>query len=289
MPFIKNDFIIKKNKNNKSYKYCKTICDICHKDIGYRANHQSTKCKICSSKLKRDQRLNFAKKFAINKGGECLSTSYIDVMSNLDWKCSCNFKWSANFNNVINNNTWCPKCADTAHNTRFSIEKAHDAAIAKEGICISKEYKSARSPLTWRCKNGHVFSNTLCNINAGSWCPKCLNKTEQKVREIFESLFNKSFPRTRPDFLKNPTTGANLELDGYCEELKLAFEYDGEWHYLNHFANDDLKIRQERDILKNKLCLEHGITLFRIPYTAKKSIKEFVLNLVKYNKYEENL
>ena len=45
------------------------------------------------------------------------------------------------------------------------------------------------------------------------------------VRQLFASAFGRPFIKVRPKFLEG------LELDGYCEELKIAFEYDGEQHF----------------------------------------------------------
>lgn len=59
-----------------------------------------------------------------------------------------------------------------------------------------------------------------------------------------------------------------MELDGYCKELKLAFEHHGTQHYkLSRFCNstEQLKIRQQDDIVKEQICKENGIDLIIIP------------------------
>ena len=63
-----------------------------------------------------------------------------------------------------------------------------------------------------------------------------------------------------------------MELDGYCEELSIALEYDGLHHteYTPHFHRNginDLFDIMSRDQKKNELCKKNGITLIRIPYT----------------------
>jgi len=55
--------------------------------------------------------------------------------------------------------------------------------------------------------------------------------SEAYVCELFECAFCRQFIEVRPKILKG------LKLDGYCEELKMAFEYDGDQHFkfLNWF------------------------------------------------------
>jgi len=104
---------------------------------------------------------------------------------------------------------------------------------------------------------------------------------ERITRRVFEKLFNKPFVRVRPDFLKNPETGRNLELDGYNEELKIAFEYNGIQHYCfpNRFNKTKKEFEQQlrRDKFKMQKCNEHGIYLITIPYSiAHENILHYV-------------
>lgn len=106
------------------------------------------------------------------------------------------------------------------------------------------------------------------------------NKSENKCRKIFEKIFEKPFESIRPDWLKNPETGRNLELDGYCESIKtgkghgVAFEYDGIQHsqYSQHFHSSpkDFLDQIARDRIKEKICRDKGIVLIRIPHHIPK-------------------
>jgi hypothetical protein len=94
-----------------------------------------------------------------------------------------------------------------------------------------------------------------------------------------ENLYGVSFPKVKDiDWLKNPATNQNLELDGYSKDINVAFEYQGEYHYL---ANVDLippkkKSREKKltsilkikkiDRLKRLLCKKNGVNLLVIPH-----------------------
>lgn len=103
---------------------------------------------------------------------------------------------------------------------------------------------------------------------------KSESKGEIESKKAAEKIFNKSFKKIRPDFLKSEITGKNLELDIYNEDLKLAIEYDGIQHYkyVPHFHKNgevDFQKQLQRDKFKEEKCKEHGITLIRVPYLVK--------------------
>jgi len=80
------------------------------------------------------------------------------------------------------------------------------------------------------------------------------------------------FTKIRPSWLKNPKTKRNLELDGYCEQLKMAIEYNGIQHYnWPNFCGqtlEDFTSQRYRDILKYKLCVTNNVYLLHVPYTV---------------------
>lgn len=105
---------------------------------------------------------------------------------------------------------------------------------------------------------------------------KRVNKHEEKCRLIFQNIFRAPFRSIRPDWLKNPVTKRNLELDGFNGDIEtpvgkgLAFEYDGKQHseHSPHFHNsvDDFKYQVKKDTYKDLKCKEKGILLVRIPH-----------------------
>jgi formylmethanofuran dehydrogenase subunit E len=57
-----------------------------------------------------------------------------------------------------------------------------------------------------------------------------------------------------------------MEIDGYNDELKIGFEYQGIQHFSKQFYGTSLEQRILDDDMKAKLCSEHGIYLFLIDY-----------------------
>lgn len=105
---------------------------------------------------------------------------------------------------------------------------------------------------------------------------------EEKCRDIFEFLFQEPFPTKRPSFLKNPETGRNLELDGYCSKLQVAFEYNGRQHYdfpnTFHKTKEDFMKQVARDRHKEQQCRQNGITLISIPYDVPdKGLQKYIM------------
>ena len=95
---------------------------------------------------------------------------------------------------------------------------------------------------------------------------------EEICRTIFENLTGKQFKSCKPQFLKIDTR-RRLELDGYNEELKIAFEHQGEQHYkpvkyLNKTST--LESIQACDKIKRERCEQNGIHLIEIKHDIPK-------------------
>ena len=107
---------------------------------------------------------------ARERGGECLSTKYINSTTKCLWRCSEGHEWKATAG-VVRNRTWCPECSG---NTRQSIEDLQVTACERGGSCLSTKYINGKTKYLWRCSEGHEWEATAGHVrNNGSWCPKC--------------------------------------------------------------------------------------------------------------------
>lgn len=103
--------------------------------------------------------------------------------------------------------------------------------------------------------------------------PENESKGESIARKCLETLFLAKFPNKRPDSLKNESSGRNLELDCYNEELGIAVEYQGIQHYkyvpFFHKTAENFYKQVERDRMKLEMCRAQKITLITIPYNLR--------------------
>lgn len=189
--------------------------------------------------------------------------------------CSEGHSWSPLSRDIISRKLWCAKCAQLKNDAdkRLDIKVLHKIAKERGGKLLSTKYINTNTKLEWECLAGHRWHSVAGSIignksNNGTWCPYCkhTSRSEAICRIYLETMFQKKFVKCRPKWLVG-SKGVPLELDGYCEELSLAFEHQGPQHYDENFrffsqSTDGLK---ERDALKRKLCKKKGIFLIEIP------------------------
>lgn len=176
----------------------------------------------------------------------------------------CGHEWETTIHRL--DISWCPKCAGTLLGT---IEEMQEIAKGKGGECLSNKYINCSELLHFRCSEKHLFDLTANALKSGTWCPTCaVGLYERICRGHFEQLFNNSFPKIKPPWAKN-SRGNLMELDGYCESLRLAFEHDGSQHTRLHKkfmpTEEMLNQRKADDLLKQKLCKDNNVILINIP------------------------
>jgi hypothetical protein len=159
---------------------------------------------------------------------------------------------------------------------KWSIEDCREIAATRGGLCLDQNYKSVDQYLIWQCAVGHTWKAKFEYIlRSGSWCPDCANGTgERTCRHIMECILGVDFPSRRPSWLRIGKKSV-LQLDGYNENMAIAFEYHGSQHYepvrtFNGAVSDFVSL-QQRDNLKRQMCWERGVSLVIVPEFRNKN------------------
>jgi len=239
----------------------------------------------CPNYLGRGKTISDMRTLAKKREGECLSKEYISTGTKLRWKCKEGHEWEAVPDSVLRG-SWCAICAGVIKKT---IKDMRALARQYGGKCLSKKYHGAQKKLLWQCKENHTWEAKPNLIQQKRWCPTCASgRSERVVRAYFEQLFDVKFPKKRPKWIFK-ITGKRLELDGYNEKLKIAFEHHGNQHYMQHglFHDDKRSFEkiQENDLLKIKACKRKRVTLVEIPqisiYEKPQLIGKHIDNAIK--------
>jgi hypothetical protein len=204
-------------------------------------------------------------------------SNYKNNTSKIELKCIKHGNFKTTISTIKKSKNGCTLCSRERNIKKQKLSLRDVESWIKNNTeykLLSSSYLRSAYKLDVSCPKHGPFKISLNALKSNKRCRKCRkmeSKSEKECRDIFEYIFNSSFKTIRPDFLKNPETGLNLELDGFSEKLNIAFEYDGEQHfhesgYTRENAATRLKKIQYRDNLKNKLCKFNNIKLIRIPY-----------------------
>lgn len=133
---------------------------------------------------KRIYNLEFFKKLAISKNGECISTEYIACDKKLKFKCSLGHIWETKPYYLVNNNTWCPQCNKS---NKDNIDTFKKIAIENNGECLSNKYVNCKTKLKFKCGKGHIWESIAHDVKYSKvWCPYCSNSKKLTIEQMQE-------------------------------------------------------------------------------------------------------
>ncbi len=210
------------------------------------------------------------KKIAKERGGECLSETYINNTTHLLFKCVKGHTWKASPANIIRG-TWCPECAhpgSSADENKRAMEKVkkhffeqhknfnpktlgkdggisfmNALAKARGGKCLSAKYIRSRVKLKWKCGRNHIWETAPEVIMAGNWCPQChgsLPGTIEKMQQLAKAKGGKC--------LSIKYAGSAIKLKWQCDkghqwEATPAHISKGSWC---HFCGGSARITADQ-------------------------------------------
>jgi len=145
------------------------------------------------------------------------------------------------------------------------LDQLRQMALSRGGKLLSTIWIGNEELYDFEDAAGVKFKARAHNVKAGSWSADAGLVTEPLFRQIMEHFFGAEFPKTKQILTTTVTGGAGAwELDGYCESLKIAFEYQG---FQSHWDSDypSYEKTSARDAEKIRICTAMGILLVVIP------------------------
>lgn len=176
------------------------------------------------------------------------------------------------------------------NNPEYHLNILREIAKSKGGKLISTEYINARTKMEFENNFKRKFYLTPNQVKRGVWSHfEIVNISEEKCRQCIEFIFKTNFPNVW-GIIKNPETNRNMQFDGYNENLKIAFEYQGEQHYSWEKSRGKKEKRKKENFNKNikndetklNLCKKNNIKLLKIKYFENyKEDKQYLEHVIK--------
>lgn len=185
---------------------------------------------------------------------------------------TCKHLFSIKIGNVIMLNQWCGYCGskrwcDNECEKCFAVSfGSHERAqyIVDKSIDLSRVRRSGKDKYDFKCeKCNNIFSKYLGDVVRGSWCPKCVNKTEKKLFDILSKIYDDIEFQKRFDWCKSPLN--HIYPFDYCiASKKIIIELDGDQHFKNVHNWLPCIEQKKRDVFKMIQANKNGYSVIRI-------------------------
>jgi very-short-patch-repair endonuclease len=296
-------------KNSSSIKYIFT-CNICNHEFNNILSDicRGFWCPYCSNPPKQLCNQDECKKcldksFASHEKSKHLFDKTINIRqifkySNIKYEFKCNICehiFDSAVNNVTNLNRWCPYCSyppqklcddndcKNCYNKSFASHEKVKYWSNKNEVNPRNIFKSTHYKYWFKCNKDHEFESQLNNIINGCWCRYCVNKTEQKLYDNLQPIYNNLEQQFKVEWCINITF---LPFDFILEEHKIIIELDGIQHFEQVSNWDSPQKTHERDKYKMKQANDNGYSIIRILqedvfYDTYQWLEELKINIEK--------
>jgi len=139
------------------------------------------------------------------------------------------------------------------HNNKYSYDNAN--------------YLGMEQKIMITCAKHDDFYQRAVDHYRGLGCPKCATSKGEEF--IIDYLNGIDIPYNYQKTFDGCVYKNKLPFDFYISSMNLIIEYDGEQHFMvieNWGGEEEFKLRQKKDKIKNKYCKDNKIRLERIKY-----------------------
>lgn len=261
--------------------------------VRYRCNkcgHESSKCPgdvaqghgciFCGKTSKKS--LEMLRSEAENVGFEYMESRPARDKEKARYRCKACGYISLKMPSGIKQGNGCSKCSGSIPKTLDELR----TEAKKIGLeYLENEPKGNGTHARYRCEVcGFEQLKDPSGVRQGKGCINCKTTKQEKMCHcFFEAIFKSKFDKhIHPAWLRLEN-GHYLHLDGYCKEIKVAFEYNGQQHYSMRFtfnnSAEDLEKQKIRDEIKVNRCKKQDVILIVVPYWIKhKQMQDFIIN-----------
>jgi len=256
-------------------------------------------CNDCGRKNANKDRtysLDYIKDLAKEYNLVVLNTEYKNCKENLSLVCECGNDFQLTFDALKNGSRkHCFTC-QPKNNTRFQKgrkeindwEKDFYEKLSNlhgEDYEVLSEYECRKSKIKLKHKCGYVWETTADHVlNHKNQCPSCFTIRDSKlVRRIRYFLIRNNLEFKEEVRFKDCKLKRTLPFDFAVFQngkLVLLIEADGSQHFNKtnfHRTEDDFRLTQFKDAIKNNYCIRKNIPLLRIPYYDLESVNDILI------------
>ena len=207
---------------------------------------------------------------------------------------NCEHEWVSNYSRIVLEKKGCPNCKRHTLSQQKTLPlETVQKRLDKQGIILKDLYINATTPIKCQCKNcGYEWIS--CGFNTIMQkqivCQNCCHislLSEKICRIIMENIFNDKFIKCHIPAVG--VGGGKLELDGYNDILKIAFEHNGPQHYSptlfgksNINLTKKFKIQCQNDNLKREWCKSNGIILITLRELGRYTTEKNIMSIIKH-------
>lgn len=286
----------KTKEKKKSYWICECDCEN-HTRMSVLASNlkrgNSTKCKYCRAENLIGR--TFGRLTVIHR--------YIDEQDHVQWECQCECGNSLIIrgDSLKSGHTKSCGCLQKEKVGQLKLKDFTGQKFGKLTAIKRSERKDSNGQYYWYCdcecgtKNIEISGNNLTSGHTGS-CGCVKSHGEEKIAQIL-SKYNILFQREYRISNFIMSTGGSPRFDfailNSDNTVKYFIEYHGEQHWIargNIFTQEKVNIIQQRDMEKEKYCIDNNIPLIIIPYTHFNDIilEDLQLETSKYTTKEKH-
>ena len=152
-----------------------------------RMRSQNAWCVRCASIERAKSRvlvdgLEKLQNLAAQKGGQCLSDTYVGTKARYRMQCAQGHQWQTTERKLFAG-FWCRLCRVREHNKKNTLvnglERMQQAAQAQGGVCLAPAYLGSHVRYPFRCSRGHEWQTDFRGLKKHEWCKQCAREDWQ--------------------------------------------------------------------------------------------------------------